>query len=299
MIHTQLRTFLMVCDTGSFSKAASALYMTPSAVLQQIKALEKDLAVTLFYRRSTGVVLTPAGSYLEKSARSLMQQSEEIRRNLLAIGSTNRRITIASSLMEKVRLLYDLWMLYSQQANDCDIRMLSIDKHHIIPEGTDLVESINSNVPWTKDWEFMEICKVDLGFAVNTHHPFAERTMLSLNDLRSSTVVTINAGSCDTITSMLSLLKDNHIHVEVANADLSPDQLPLWQSAFSQNVLIVPLCWSDILINMKVIPFDHRFSLPYGIFYRPDPGPAVRQFLDFIYQTYHEGNLQGIVPVLG
>lgn len=40
MLRHQLKTFLTVCDTGSFTKAAAALYITPSAVLQQIQTLE-------------------------------------------------------------------------------------------------------------------------------------------------------------------------------------------------------------------------------------------------------------------
>ena len=58
------------------------------------------------------------------------------------------------------------------------------------------------------------------------------------------------------------------------------------------------MCFHDILINMTVVPFEQNYSLPYGIFYRPNPSPPVRKFLDFIRLTYGEGNSSGIVPVL-
>lgn len=48
MYNPQLKTFFTVIESGSFSKAAAELYLTPSAVLHQIRALEKDLGVELF-----------------------------------------------------------------------------------------------------------------------------------------------------------------------------------------------------------------------------------------------------------
>ena len=50
--------------------------------------------------------------------------------------------------------------------------------------------------------------------------------------------------------------------------------------------------------NMTVVPFEQEFLLPYGIFYRSNPTPPVRSFLDFIRSTYENGNISGIVPVL-
>jgi LysR family glycine cleavage system transcriptional activator len=49
----------------SFKKAAEELYLTPSAISHQIKALEENLETTLFTRQARGVKLTIAGtSYL-------------------------------------------------------------------------------------------------------------------------------------------------------------------------------------------------------------------------------------------
>ena len=40
MYNHQLDTFIRVAELKSFSKAAEALYITPSAVIQQVNALE-------------------------------------------------------------------------------------------------------------------------------------------------------------------------------------------------------------------------------------------------------------------
>ena len=54
MLNHQLETFIQVAENGSFSKAAEKLYITPSAVIQQINNLEQDLQVTLLKRTRHG-----------------------------------------------------------------------------------------------------------------------------------------------------------------------------------------------------------------------------------------------------
>lgn len=295
MYRPQLKTFLTVCETGSFSKAAEALFITPSAVLQQIRSLEADLGVPLFLRSTKGVSLTPAGEYLSRRGADFVQMSEEMRRDLHSIASVDKRICVGTSIMEKVRLLYELWVLYSEQEKDCEIQMINIEMGHNIPAEVELIESVNSGVAWMREWEFLEICRVPFGFAVVKDHPLAARSLLRLEDLRHETVVTLNDGSCDAVADLLELLKRNYISVQ--NPSLQGANL-LWESAFRRDALLVPMCWSDILINMTVLPFEQEFLLPYGIFYRAQTHPAVSRFLDFIKQTYREGNARGIVPVL-
>lgn len=53
--------FHAVARSGSLSKAAAELFVTPSAVSQQIQALEVHLGTTLLTKAGRGVVLTEAG----------------------------------------------------------------------------------------------------------------------------------------------------------------------------------------------------------------------------------------------
>ncbi|MEK9555354.1 MAG: LysR family transcriptional regulator, partial [Gammaproteobacteria bacterium] len=55
----QLRTFLAVTNHHTFAKAAETVFLTPSAVGQQIKALEEEVGAALFDRRTRPPTLTP------------------------------------------------------------------------------------------------------------------------------------------------------------------------------------------------------------------------------------------------
>jgi LysR family transcriptional regulator, glycine cleavage system transcriptional activator len=61
-----LRTFQVAATRQSFKLAAEELFVTPSAVSHQIKALEEQLGVVLFERGPRSLTLTEAGrSYLQ------------------------------------------------------------------------------------------------------------------------------------------------------------------------------------------------------------------------------------------
>jgi len=73
---TRIRTFLVVAETLSFSKAAEELGITSSAASQTIRALEADLRQQLFQRTTRTVVLTEAGAMLRDRMRPAVAEME-------------------------------------------------------------------------------------------------------------------------------------------------------------------------------------------------------------------------------
>lgn len=67
------KIFLEVCDKGSFSKAAEALFMTQPAVSQGISQLEQYFSIRLFTRMPKGVKLTEEGKLLKEHVAAGMQ----------------------------------------------------------------------------------------------------------------------------------------------------------------------------------------------------------------------------------
>lgn len=78
----QLRYFLAIAEHGSFSKAASAVYVAQSALSHQLAQLEDELGQPLFHRLPRGVELTAAGRTFHPHALSILRQVEDARQSV-------------------------------------------------------------------------------------------------------------------------------------------------------------------------------------------------------------------------
>jgi molybdate transport repressor ModE-like protein len=70
----RLRVLLHVAHTGSLAAAATELGYTPSAVSQQIRALERELGTVVLERRARGVALTEPGQALARHAQRVLDE---------------------------------------------------------------------------------------------------------------------------------------------------------------------------------------------------------------------------------
>ncbi len=79
-----LPAFLAVADKGGVSQAARGLYLSQPAVTAQVRRLEAQLGVALFYRRPRGMALTEAGRRLRETAERLQASLADAARSLCA-----------------------------------------------------------------------------------------------------------------------------------------------------------------------------------------------------------------------
>ena len=77
-----LRTFVAICDTGSFTRAAREVHLTQSAVSLHVKRLEDQVGSRLLQRDAHGVALTEHGEILLSYARRIIALHKEAERRL-------------------------------------------------------------------------------------------------------------------------------------------------------------------------------------------------------------------------
>ena len=75
----QLKTLVAVSEHGTFARAAEIVHLTPSAVSQQMQALEQEMGVSLFNRDTRPPTLNVHGLQLLETARSVLRVVEETR----------------------------------------------------------------------------------------------------------------------------------------------------------------------------------------------------------------------------
>ena len=79
MTLVQLKHLIELAASGSFSQAASKLYLTQPALSRSIKALEDELGQALFDRIGRTNALTPLGEHIVQRARVLVDEANELR----------------------------------------------------------------------------------------------------------------------------------------------------------------------------------------------------------------------------
>ncbi len=88
MISTrQLRYFVEIADSGSFSAAAERLFVAQSALSRQIKALEEHLQTPLFERTARQPRLTAAGEAFYPRARNLLGELHKASEMATQVGN--------------------------------------------------------------------------------------------------------------------------------------------------------------------------------------------------------------------
>ncbi|MAZ15032.1 MAG: LysR family transcriptional regulator [Ahrensia sp.] len=78
----QLKTLLAIQSHGTFAQAADVVGLTPSAVSQQVHALEDELRVTIFDRSSRPPRTTPEGLQVIEMARDILRREEDTKASL-------------------------------------------------------------------------------------------------------------------------------------------------------------------------------------------------------------------------
>ena len=92
MNESALEGFVKIVELNSFSAAAEALYLSQSALSQQIRTLEGQLQFELFQHVPRRVILTPAGRDFYPKAKQLVALYQQALRHARAVQQQEKLI---------------------------------------------------------------------------------------------------------------------------------------------------------------------------------------------------------------
>lgn len=126
MLLKQLEYFLCVVDNNSFTLAATEQYVSQSAISQQIKALENSLGVELMVREKRSFHLTPAGQYLYRSGKKLLERFHDVKVETTRIG-TDARVSLRIGYLNRYSgiAMQQTVIRMAKRYKNLDIRMYS------------------------------------------------------------------------------------------------------------------------------------------------------------------------------
>lgn len=98
MLDNRLSTFLMLCETRSYSLTAKELNMTQPAVSQQISYLENYYQVNLISQKGKNFALSEEGKALRQYAQTLKSNSDRIVPLLNRIKTNTKSVSFGATL---------------------------------------------------------------------------------------------------------------------------------------------------------------------------------------------------------
>ena len=289
MYNPQLEAFIKVADSGSFSKAAEAMYISAPAIIQQINLLETSCGFKLFTRSNHGVSLTPAGRSFYEDAKTIIRLSQDALNKARRLAeSSETTVRIGTSLLYKCRLLPDLWTRVSEKHPELKIEILPMTEYQNRGEvfsalgvQYDLFEGIYGSAGWNDLCQFLELDRTPICCAVAKNHRLAGMKKLTMQDLNGEYLVMPIEGVSNEIDAFRKNITENYPTVQIVDSPYyGVDTFTLCE--VNGYILITQPVYTDIHNNLVTVPLETAYTLPYGLMYANTQTTAARKFIDAV-----------------
>lgn len=291
MFNPLLTAFVCAADCGSFTKAAERLFISPTAVMKQINALETHLGLKLMERTPQGIRLTPTGEVIYKDAKFLFDYSKRSLDSAHhAMEATSRGFRVGTSLLNPAKPFMDLWYRVGQQFPDHSLQLIPFEDDHTgilteigaLGEKFDFLMGVCDSRLWLGRCNFLPLGRCRKMVAVSRDHRLAGRERLSISDLYGETLMMVKEGDSAGNDRIRADLVRDHPAIQIEDTPHFYDISVFNRCAQTGNVLLILDCWKEVHPALVSIPVDWDYSLPYGLLYALEPSEAVARFVETV-----------------
>jgi len=196
----QLKALQAIADTGSFSQAAIQLGLTQSALSHQIRRLEEKLDETLLIRARPKVYPSRAGLAVLASAQRIHLELTALESHFAHArkGPVTGSLRIAATSLSIVHLLGDLCEAFIAKYPGIDVIFTAAETasaavKRVLSGDADLAFAPISET--SRQLVSVALGKTEHAFVVRASHPLAERTSVSIDEIRAFPMVLFQQGS--------------------------------------------------------------------------------------------------------
>jgi DNA-binding transcriptional LysR family regulator len=193
----QLRYFVAVADEQQFTRAADQLSVAQPSLSSQINRLEQALGVELFHRTVRPVTLTDAGQELLPLARRVLTSVNDVMRGVAEVEALRRgQVTVGATPSLGASLLPRVLAHFHQHYPE--IALTIVERH-----SDDLAAQLEAGaldvalaiLPLPRPTlEVTVLATEELVVMVADDHPLAQRSNVSITDLRDVAMIMFREG---------------------------------------------------------------------------------------------------------
>lgn len=198
MTFLQIKYFITVAKSLSFTKAAEQLYVSQPALSRHIKCLESEFNLQLFVRTATGIKLTPAGSLLfvglsesYENYIELMDKARKVQQGLTGY----LRIGILDS-MNIADFMPPIYRFFNQHHPNIDLRFYNASFSELISNvyngKYDLIFTVQFEVEKKEGLLYQYVTHSKDHIVMTKFNPLSEKEVVTLDDVKDETFVMIS-----------------------------------------------------------------------------------------------------------
>ena len=197
----ELKSFVEIVRTGSFSEASRKVFRTQGAVSHHVKKLETDLKVKLFERRGKIVNLTEEGRILFNQASKVFSDLEELRKRYADVADGQAgTLTIAANSSIAGYILPTVFKGFSAQFPKVKVRLLvssaSGDIPGLVSNGqADFGIGFKMNQSLQKNTDFVFWKSFDMILISPKNHPLTKGKRIRIEELGSYPLIMSEPGT--------------------------------------------------------------------------------------------------------
>ncbi|MDO4289337.1 MAG: LysR family transcriptional regulator [Eubacterium sp.] len=295
MFNPQLTVFVCVADCGSFTKAAEKLFISSTAIMKQINALEAHLNLKLLTRSPQGVHLTPAGDCIYKDAKFLFDYSQRSIENArLALNAQDKTFCVGTSMLNPAKPFMDLWYKVSPAFPDYKLHLVPFEDNHegILSEIAqlgrkfDFLLAVCDSKLWLNQCNMLPLGRYKKMCAVSRNHRLAQKKRLKISDLYGETLMMVKQGDSEINDIIRGDLVQNHPAIQIEDTPQFYDISVFNRCAETNKVLLILECWQDIHPALISIPVEWEYYSLYGLLYAENPPDDVAKFVSQVSDSF-------------
>ncbi len=290
-----LKLFINLSETLSFSQTAKNLHITQPAVTHTINKLEQELGFKLFTRTKRRVLLTRSGKFLRDHIQSLLlkldltiegaRTFEEKDFSSLLVGYTSTYYEIKKfpQLIKEFNKSYPSSRLYLENFDH------NVLKQHLLSQQCDVIFPMQDSIINSTDIQFIPLISGKFACIIPTNNYLSKYHSISINDLRNETLILFNANICPPRQFKLQQL----IKHSCPNANyLYSDSVLLSHTMVKGNLgiaIMVDLASIPDSNDFKVVPLTYPDQAPYiyGMaFLKANHNPALKEFTNCAKRSF-------------
>lgn len=275
----QLSCFLAVANSLNFAKAAEQMNISQPAITHQIKSLETELNVKLFYRSTRLVELTAEGRSFLSDAQSIVAIAAQAKLRFhdprekpaeklsIACSSYYQLLLLSNSLHELREQVPNLRPLLSVVPQEQLLQLLD--------RGTaDVICDVQDGTKFSGKYTFKELCQSPIVCVCREDHPLANVESVSMRELQPYPLVFCNPiNLAPEMANMQWKLAEGRNPSDLYFCDSIEAAVVLASAGFGLAVL--PRLFAPINRQLVTVSLNDAPQLSFGMFYKPYPGDDV------------------------